>query len=526
MEVFNNPTLRLWADPLQFLHHKDYGGVDVVTSHRNQVYPDLYIGESGQFDLHHRKQRSELLVQTQDIQSFMKWVPHPLCPMNPIESLDLQKRISEMKEAKAAHQAESRIYEAAVAIQSKVRQMQATLQATITSSKQQGSSQAMIPKTQAGKLSKKTSEQSEQGKSLQSKQHNSEGLLQSEQSTNHKINDNMPKISAKQRRAKKGVEGSSTKKGVKESSTYFTVGFKPQAETVFSSKTKSGPEQSNDIDSGNAEHVNNISGLNAKKGTRKPQLMAVSKTFNKTFNNKDVKLQPNEDPLHFGFELHATRVAQRDGPSDGHRGGGRNGGRGKFNRGGRGNPGSRGNRRGPRTANRTEKEVTNLSSTYFSDKFRTEADAACSIENKSDPKRCNIGSSKAELVNKDVKSEPTGDSLLQHFGFELDATRVVQRDGPSDGRRRGGCGGGPRTANRGGRGLSNHGAQGAVSKNRTSLDPSVNIGCAELLSYTAYGEYPRVKAFQNSAAFVSAAFGGSGIQFNGTRFAPVNESYR
>ena len=170
--------------------------------------------------------------------------------------------------------------------------------------------------------------------------------------------------------------------------------------------------------------------------------------------------------------------------------------------------------------------MTNLSSTYFSDKFRTEADAACAIENKSDPKRCNIGSSKAELVNKDVKSEPTGDSLLQHFGFELDATRVVQRDGPSDGRRRGGCGGGPRTANRGGRGLSNHGAQGAVSKNRTSLDPSVNIGCAELLSYTAYGEYPRVKAFQNSAAFVSAAFGGSGIQFNGTRFAPVNESYQ
>ena len=175
---------------------------------------------------------------------------------------------------------------------------------------------------------------------------------------------------------------------------------------------------------------------------------------------------------------------------------------------------------------RTEKEVTNLSSTYFSDKFRTEADAACSIETKSDPKRCNIGSSKAELVNKDVKSEPTGDSLLQHFGFELDATRVVQRDGPSDGRRRGGCGGGPGTANRGGRGRSNHGAQGAVSKNRTSLDPSVNIGCAELLSYTAYGEYPRVKAFQNSAAFVSAAFGGSGIQFNGTRFAPVNESYQ
>ena len=84
------------------------------------------------------------------------------------------------------NQAESRIYEAAVAIQSKVRQMQATLHATITSPKQQGSSQAMIPKTQAGKLSKKTSEQSEQGKSLQSKQHNSEGLLQSEQSTTEK----------------------------------------------------------------------------------------------------------------------------------------------------------------------------------------------------------------------------------------------------------------------------------------------------------------------------------------------------
>ena len=279
--------------------------MDVVTSHRNQVYPDLYIGESGQFDLHHRKQRSELLVQTQEIQSFMKWVPHPLCRMNPIESLDLQKRISEMKEAKAAHQAESRIYEAAVAIQSKVRQMQATLQATITSSKQQGSSQAMIPKTQAGKLSKKTSEQSEQGKSLQSKQHNSEGLLQSEQSTNHKINDNMPKISAKQRRAKKGVEGSSTKKGVEESSTYFTVGFKPQADTVFSRKTKSGPEQSNDIGSGKAEHVNQISGLGTKKGKedcipvakenhkkqhRGAKLPAsihrlgdVSKTFNKTF---------------------------------------------------------------------------------------------------------------------------------------------------------------------------------------------------------------------------------------------------
>ena len=170
--------------------------------------------------------------------------------------------------------------------------------------------------------------------------------------------------------------------------------------------------------------------------------------------------------------------------------------------------------------------MTNLSSTYFSDEFRTEADAACSIETKSDPKRCNIGSSKAELVNKDVKPEPTGDSLLQHFGFELDATRIVQRYGPSDGRRRGGCGGGPGTANRGGRGRSNHGAQGAVSENRTSLDPSVNIGRAELLSYTAYGEYPRVKAFQNSAAFVSAAFGGSGIQFNGTRFAPVNESYQ
>eukprot|EP00617_Octactis_speculum_P007668 CAMPEP_0185794602 /NCGR_PEP_ID=MMETSP1174-20130828/160101_1 /TAXON_ID=35687 /ORGANISM="Dictyocha speculum, Strain CCMP1381" /LENGTH=446 /DNA_ID=CAMNT_0028489841 /DNA_START=377 /DNA_END=1717 /DNA_ORIENTATION=+ len=270
----------------------------------------------------------------------MKWVPHPLCRMNPIESLDLQKRISEMKEAKAAHQAESRIYEAAVAIQSKVRQMQATLQATITSSKQQGSSQTMIPKTQAGKLSKKTSEQSEQGKSLQSKQHNSEGLLQSEQSTtekefvqrdgssnsgkslrskqdkqaqqddsekylrskpskqgdllqtteirelaspaelrrvsDHKINDNMPKISAKQRRAKKGVEGSSTKKGVKESSTYFTVGFKPQADTVFSRKTKSGPEQRNDIGSGKvAKEKKRRRG--AEHSTSIHRLMVVSK---------------------------------------------------------------------------------------------------------------------------------------------------------------------------------------------------------------------------------------------------------
>ena len=66
------------------------------------------------------------------------------------------------------------------------------------------------------------------------------------------------------------------------------------------------------------------------------------------------------------------------------------------------------------------------------------------------------------------------------------------------------------------------GAQGAVSKNRTSLDPSVNIGCARLLSHTAYGAYPQVQAFQNSVAFVSAAFGGSGIQVNGTWFAPVN----
>ena len=144
--------------------------MDVVTSHRNQVYPDLYIGESGQFDLHHRKQRSELLVQTQEIQSFMKWVPHPLCRMNPIESLDLQKRISEMKEAKAAHQAESRIYEAAVAIQSKVRQMQATLQhrnATIapTSSEQQGLSQAVVPKTQAGTILEKILVQNNSGKS-------------------------------------------------------------------------------------------------------------------------------------------------------------------------------------------------------------------------------------------------------------------------------------------------------------------------------------------------------------------------
>ena len=128
--------------------------------------------------------------------------------------------------------------------------------------------------------------------------------------------------------------------------------------------------------------------------------------------------------------------------------------------------------------------------------------------------------------NKDVKSEPNGDPLLQHFGFEPNATRVVQRGGPSDGHRRGGRGGGRGTANRGGRGRSNHGAQGAVSKNRTSLDPSVNMSCAKLLSYTAYGAYPQVQAFQNSAAFVSAAFGGSGIQVTGTRFAPVNESYQ
>ena len=121
-------------------------------------------------------------------------------------------------------------------------------------------------------------------------------------------------------------------------------------------------------------------------------------------------------------------------------------------------------------------------------------------------------------------SEPNVGPLLQNFGFELNATRVAQRDGPSDGHRRGGRGGGQGTANRGGRGRSNHGAQGAVSKNCTSLDPSVNIGCAKFLSYKAYGAYPQVQAFQNSIAFVSAAFGGSGFQVNDTWFASIHES--
>ena len=164
-----------------------------------------------------------------------------------------------MKEAKAAHQAESRIYEAAVAIQSKVRQMQATLQhrnATITSSEQQGLSQAVVPKTQAGTILEKILVQSKQGESLQLEQNNSGKSLRSKQDkqaqqnnsgkylrskrskqghaspaeprrvNGHKINDNMPKISAKQRvtksdskqrRTKKGVEESSTKKGVEAS---------------------------------------------------------------------------------------------------------------------------------------------------------------------------------------------------------------------------------------------------------------------------------------------------------------------
>ena len=51
-------------------------------------------------------------------------------------------------------------------------------------------------------------------------------------------------------------------------STYFTGGFEPEAGTVFSSKTKSGPEQSNDIGSGKAEHVNHISGLGTKNGSK------------------------------------------------------------------------------------------------------------------------------------------------------------------------------------------------------------------------------------------------------------------
>ena len=135
MEGFNHLTSGLWAHPLHFLHHKNDGGVDVVTSHKKQVNLDSYIGELDLFDWHHGKQRREPLVQTQDIQSVLKWVPHPSYPIHPamyIKALDLQERISEMKEAKAAqqilamkvakvvqqrlNQAESRIYEAAVAI--------------------------------------------------------------------------------------------------------------------------------------------------------------------------------------------------------------------------------------------------------------------------------------------------------------------------------------------------------------------------------------------------------------------------
>ena len=102
-------------------------------------------------------------------------------------------------------------YEALVKIQSKVRQIQATLQyrnAKITLSKQQGSSQAIMP-AQACKTSKKISEQSKQGKSLQSERNEQGKSLQSEQSENvssaelhgangHKINDKFPKVSAKQ----------------------------------------------------------------------------------------------------------------------------------------------------------------------------------------------------------------------------------------------------------------------------------------------------------------------------------------
>ena len=143
-----------------------------------------------------------------------------------------------------------------------------------------------------------------------------------------------------------------------------------------------------------------------------------------------------------------------------------------------------------------------------------------------------------------IVSEPNGEPLLQYFGIEPNATRVAQRDGPSDDHRGGGRGGGRGKVNRGGRGnpggRSNRGgrgevsqaekkqisvgAHGTVAKNRTSLDPSVNIGCAKLLSHTAYGAYPQVQAFQNSVAFVSAAFGGSGFQVNGTWFAPIHES--
>ena len=124
------------------------------------------------------------------------------------------------------------------------------------------------------------------------------------------------------------------------SSTYFSDEFRSEAGKAHSTKTNQASELN--TKEGEEECIP-VADVNS---TNKPQWMAVSKTFNKTFNNKDVKLQPNKGPLHFGFELHATREAQRDGPSDGHRGGGRNGGRGKFNRGGRGNSGSRGRGRG------------------------------------------------------------------------------------------------------------------------------------------------------------------------------------
>ena len=158
-----------------------------------------------------------------------------------------------------------------------------------------------------------------------------------------------------------------------ESSTYFSDEFRPEAGKAHSTKTNQ-PSKLNTKEG--EEECIPVADVNS---TNKPQWMAVSKTFNKTFNNKDVKLQPNEDPLHFGFELHATRVAQRDGPSDGHRGGGRNGGRGKFNRGGRGNPGSRGNRRGRGEVSQAGKKQISVGARGTVAKNRTSLDPSVDV---------------------------------------------------------------------------------------------------------------------------------------------------
>ena len=267
-------------------------------------------------------------------------------------------------------------------------------------------------------------------------------------------------------------------------------------------ETKSDLDHSNSMNSSNSSNISNISNISTSSNSSNNSIgsnnsiRSNSSNNSNNRNNKTDEDQTDEDHSNEEVKNSPINKTDEDHSND------------------------------PFTKKKAATNKKPKSSTYFSDEFRPEAGKAHSTKI-NQASGLNTKEGKEECIpDKDVKSELTGDSLLQHFGFELDATRVVQRDGPSDGRRRGGCGGGPGTANRGGRGRSNHGAQGAVSKNRTSLDPSVNIGCAELLSYTAYGEYPRVKAFQNSAAFVSAAFGGSGIQFNGTRFAPVNESYQ